>query len=617
MKKSSFLSLVIVFTLITISVFGQAKQWLKGHAAYKEGDYNTAIQYFKECVKLVPGDETNLRWLGHAYYYNKQYKEAIESYKSALNLDPSKNTDSWLQLAYSYYGLGQYDLAVSAMKKMIELTPDNSDNFATLSNYYRWNKQYDEAITAAKRAIDIKPDNSHAYVSLGSAYGSKNQNDEAIKALIKATELNPENKNAYEWMGNIYYKSYSFNKAVFPYKKLVEIAPLNTNYYFNLALTYYNMGSYNNALASINKVLDLFTLKGSIGINFFIEDNFPVIKGIIKWSPAKKADLHFGDKITEIDGKSMKKLSHDKISSFLNGTPGSQVSLTLERAEEKIKKYVPRENVITEDGALALGLRSLIFSQTGKFSEALNDAQKAFLANSKDNYVLVSLSAAYINHGQYEEALKLLENPKNGKKALMYTAIAYAKLGKLDEAKNAYLLINDRELLSKNIPIKQDNKIILEAFKPLVIRYREKATAFETQNQYKEALAELTEAVKIADETESKAILENMFSIVRKNPLLSETSEEGRKFGLRGELLVSEGKIEQAATEFDKAILAAPYMAKLYYNNSLVHLEMKKYDEAIMDMKTYLLAVPDAPNSRELKDDIIRWEFLMEKEQAK
>jgi tetratricopeptide (TPR) repeat protein len=617
MKKCRIFSLVIVFTLITASGFSQAKEFEKGLAAYKAGDNNSAIQYFKECVKLGPGDERNFRFLGYAYSKGGLYNEAVESYKSALNLTPTKDTDCWSQLAYSYFCLGRYDLAVSAMKKMIEVTPSNSAYFTDLANYYRLNKQYDEAITAAKRAIDLKPENPDAYVSLGSAYLFKNQNDESIKALLKATELNPGNINAYEWMVNNYYKSYSFRKAALMYVKLVEIVPTNARYLFGLALTYYNMGSYDNALLLINTGLDLMAIKGGIGISFNIQNNFPVITEVINWGPAKVADLQAGDKITEIDGKSAKGFDNEKVKSSLSGSPGSKVSVTIERAEKKIRKEVTRENVITSDGAAALGLRSLIYSKTGNLSKALEDATAAFPANRSNSYVLLALTSAYINQGKYEEALNFLSSLKENKNALMYAAIIYARMGRLDEAKNTYQIIRDRELLSKNIPLLQDNKIILEAFKPLVKRYREKANGFEAQNQYKEALAELTEAVKIADETESKAILENMFSIVRKNPLLSESSEEGRKFGLRGEMLLSEGNIEQAAAEFDKAILAAPYIAKLYYNNSLVHLEMKKYDEAIMDMKTYLLAVPDAPNSRELKDEMIRWELLMEKEQSK
>ncbi|HLA04899.1 MAG TPA: tetratricopeptide repeat protein, partial [Syntrophales bacterium] len=93
----------------------------------------------------------------------------------------------------------------------------------------------------------------------------------------------------------------------------------------------------------------------------------------------------------------------------------------------------------------------------------------------------------------------------------------------------------------------------------------------------------------------------------------SEVPEDARKYALRSEVLVKEGNFEQAATELKKAIQIAPYAARLYYNSALINAELKKYPEAIRHMKIYLKAAPDAPDARAAKDEIIKWEFMMEK----
>jgi len=108
-------------------------------------------------------------------------------------------------------------------------------------------------------------------------------------------------------------------------------------------------------------------------------------------------------------------------------------------------------------------------------------------------------------------------------------------------------------------------------------------------------------------------IQETTFSMLRRNPLLSEVPEDARKYALRSEVLVKEGNFEQAATELKKAIQIAPYAARLYYNSALINAELKKYPEAIRHMKIYLKAAPDAPDARAAKDEIIKWEFMMEK----
>jgi len=172
---------------------------------------------------------------------------------------------------------------------------------------------------------------------------------------------------------------------------------------------------------------------------------------------------------------------------------------------------------------------------------------------------------------------------------------------------------SEETISPKNIPLMNDRRALLQTFKPFVKEHKDNARSFESKGQYKEALSELSEALKTADETEAQAIQESILSMIRRNPLLSEVPEDARKYALRGEVLIKEGNFEQAAAEFKKAIQIAPYAARLYYNSALINAELKKYPEAIRNMKIYLKAAPDAPDARAAKDEIIKWEFMMEK----
>ena len=48
-----------------------------------------------------------------------------------------------------------------------------------------------------------------------------------------------------------------------------------------------------------------------------------------------------------------------------------------------------------------------------------------------------------------------------------------------------------------------------------------------------------------------------------------------------------------------------------------IEIKMEDYAEAIRNMKIYLQAAPDAPNVRVAKDEIIKWELMLEKKGAK
>ncbi len=614
MKKSWILIIPIIFVMI--SGYAWSNQVLRGMEAYYKGEYSKAISCFKKETELNPQGGDYFKWLGAAYYKNGQYQEAVDACKKSLNLPLAKDSGymSWDFLSEAYDKLGQMDLAISSRKKAIELTPDNSDGFVKLSGLYHKNKQYDEEITAAKRAIELKSDNDVAYNNLGSAYGMKKQYDEAIKALKKAIEINPKISEAYDWMGYIFKEQNAYNEAVTAYKKAIELQPNNITDLLNLANTYRLMGKYDDAIETINKAIELQSITG-IGINFAIESGYPVVKEVIEAGPAKKADVQVGDKIVKIDGKSIKGWTDEKVPQSLRGTSGTQVSITIKRKgiEKPFEKLLVRETIIDKNAAGSFGLRSLMHRYKGNSEESFKDAEKASSLASENGWAILSLGAAYLDRGKYDESIKLLVQVKDSPTARILEATAYAKQGKTKEAVDIFLSIPEEEISPKNIPLMNDRMALLQTFKPFVKEHMDKARSFESKEQYKEALSEFSEALKIADDTEAQAILETIFSMLRRDPLLSEVPEDARKYALRGEFLIKEGNFEQAATEFKKAIQIAPYAARLYYNTALMNAELKKYPEAIRYMKIYLQAAPDAPDARDAKDEIIKWEFMAEK----
>ena len=557
-------------------------QFTMGKAAFDKGEYSDAVSYFKRTTELNPQEGNYFHWLCIAYYRNNQYQEGI-----------------------------------NACKKALELIPASDGVFRELSGLYFRNKQYDEAITAAKRAIGLKSDNANAYINLGAAYGMKKQHDEAIKALQKAIEIDPKMSAAYGWMGRFLMDKGAFNEAVGVYKKSIEAAPLVSSSHEVLAIAYYRMGRYDDAIAAANKAIELQTIQGGVGLTLEFKAGYPVVTGVMNAGPAKKTDIQAGDKIIEIDGKSTEGWNTEKAAQSIKGTVGTQVILTIERNDNKIKKPVAREKIVLEGAASSIGMRSLIYRHKGDIDKAFSDAEMASTLNPSDDYARLSLGAAYLDRGQYDASIKLLSQIKYSSTARLLEATTFAKQGKMQLAVNFYFSIMDayseEELSPKNIPLMNDRMVLLQTFKPIVKEHRDKARSFESMGQYKEALSELSEALKTADDTETQVIQETTFSMLRRNPLLSEVPEDARKYALRSEVLVKEGNFEQAATELKKAIQIAPYAARLYYNSALINAELKKYPEAIRHMKIYLKAAPDAPDARAAKDEIIKWEFMMEK----
>lgn len=94
-----------------------------------------------------------------------------------------------------------------------------------------------------------------------------------------------------------------------------------------------------------------------VGIQVLRKDNSYVVTSVYKDSPADKAGLLIGDKISMINGTEIQNKNHDEIDLLLKGQPGTNANLTLERAGKNISLQLKRANIhipsITYSGDIA------------------------------------------------------------------------------------------------------------------------------------------------------------------------------------------------------------------------------------------------------------------------
>jgi len=604
-----------------------------GEQAVSKGDYNTAMVHYQKAVQLNPNYGPYFSGLGLCYYDNGQYREAIDAFSKSLKLrndifakqwgcvdeynrprDEGADAWIWMLMGMAYSELGQMDSAITSTKKAIDVAPDNVNAFLHLSNQYFKNKQYDLSIKVAMRALELTPGNAIAYCCIGKGYYEKKQYDEAMKALNKAIEIDPKITAPYEWLANVFEDKEAYSEAAEVYKKAIAAIPSNNSFYNLLTVQYYRMGKYDDAIAVSDKAIELQTYSGA-GITIGNKDKYPVVAVLEKNGPAKKAGIQVGDKILRIDGVSTRGWASEKVTQKIRGAAGTQVAIMMSRngIAKPFEKLITREVVASEKAAEAFGIRSILYRRKGNLEMASSDAEKGYTLSPSDGWAQFALGADYLDRGKNDEAIKLFSQDTNNPSARILEATAYARQGKTQEALAIYIAIPEEDLFAKHVPRAKCRLALLEVFKPLVKEHRDKARTLESKGKNKEALAELSEALKMADDAEAQAIQDSIFSITRKNPSLSEMTDEARRYALRSELLVKEGKFEQAAAELKNAIQISPYEERLYYNAAFISAELKRYSEAVRHMKVYIKAVPGAPDLSSAKDQIVKWEFEMER----
>lgn len=92
--------------------------------------YNDAIKWYVDALKLDPNDVNVSTDLGVGYYYTNQPDKALEQFERSLKLDP-KHAKTLLNVGIvKAFGKQDLDGASRAWQQVIELTPDSPEGLA-------------------------------------------------------------------------------------------------------------------------------------------------------------------------------------------------------------------------------------------------------------------------------------------------------------------------------------------------------------------------------------------------------------------------------------------------------------------------------------------------------
>jgi tetratricopeptide (TPR) repeat protein len=612
-----------------------------GVSYYMQKKYDKAILYLEKVVELVengkpcviPGSAVFF-WLGRAYLAKEDYEKAIKilevvAEKSVENPKPPFDSPSWQKLysnlvpkksnalfwlGNAYYSKGEYQKAVEALNESIKLDPNLSDSFFFLAMSYGKLKEYDKAVEAAKRAIELDPKAPTYYAVLGLIYRDQKKYKEAEENLKKSIELDPKSFVPYLKLADLYYEKESYKEAVNTLTKVLEINPSNMEANYLLINSYMDLGQFDKAIESANKAIKYNTITG-VGIKIKKEEgDYPVVEIVSEDGPTKMDGIEIGDKIIKVNNQSTEKLKLEDVINLLRGEEGTQVTLTIKRGDKEFEKIITRKTMIDKKASIFFAQRGLCYREKGNLEQAIKDAEKAYSLNPNLDDTKEALGAVYIDKGKYDEAINILSSAnKDNNFSKLLLATAYAKAGKFNEATSVYKNIPEDYLITKSVLRTNAINTLYTALKPYKDSMMQSVKTLEAKGQYREAIKGYANLLKIADEKEAKEIRAHIAELMIKYPHLFALPEEARRSVIRAETYTEEGKFEKAIEEYQKALELSPFYPNLYKALALSYGQIKDYKKAIKNMNIYLELYPDAPDIRTAKDQIYKWEFMMEK----
>jgi len=128
-KKNVFITSALLLA-IAAGVYGQSEAAKeakdRGVTAYKQKDYDKAIEEFSEAIRLYPDYALVYYYRAEAYCGKDDYDRGIADFTRAIQLDP-EDEDYLSERGFAYIIIKDYDRAIADFTEALQLNPDSED----------------------------------------------------------------------------------------------------------------------------------------------------------------------------------------------------------------------------------------------------------------------------------------------------------------------------------------------------------------------------------------------------------------------------------------------------------------------------------------------------------
>lgn len=160
--------------------------------------------YFSIYKKIVVILIIIIFFLGIVTFNRNFYWKDNLTFLKKMTIDSPNYSEARKILANLYLKIGEYALAESELRKLIELTPEDEDAYNDLGNVYVILGKIDEAEEMFKSALKINPNYHLTAYNLANIYAYKEKFDEAEKLLLKIISSGSAEPFVYKRLGLLY-----------------------------------------------------------------------------------------------------------------------------------------------------------------------------------------------------------------------------------------------------------------------------------------------------------------------------------------------------------------------------------------------------------------------------
>jgi tetratricopeptide (TPR) repeat protein len=163
--------------------------------------------------------------------------------------------DDYLTRGDAYYEAGDYQQALDAYNRALELRPDDPDTLNNRGNALGKLERHEQALKDYNRALELEPHDPDTLSNHGAALANVGRHEDALKDFNRALELRPDHPDALYNRGLALHRAGHYENAIKDYNRALELTPNHPATLYNRACTYSMWGNFEEALRGLEAAI--------------------------------------------------------------------------------------------------------------------------------------------------------------------------------------------------------------------------------------------------------------------------------------------------------------------------------------------------------------------------
>jgi len=218
------------------------------------GQYEPAIRFLRESLRLQPGQAEVANNLGNALSRTGRLEEAAAAYADAIGLAPDY-ADAWRNLGLCQTRAGLLDAASVTLERCLDIHPKDAVAWLALGNVRREQGDVEAAIACFDKALEARPEYAEAHHNLGVSLRLQQRPAEALRHYDRAAELGLDRTELHQNRGSAYIDLRMPDMAINAYRAAIERAPTDPESHHMLNSLLWQQGQVDDYLRSYEVAL--------------------------------------------------------------------------------------------------------------------------------------------------------------------------------------------------------------------------------------------------------------------------------------------------------------------------------------------------------------------------